>query len=145
MESGIDSCFFRLGKELLHVHLFENEPELQKLVDKIVAADPKWRPELMPLGLKRAILQDTDEAKHFDGFASMCGYKSDAEVSILRRIKDESNFRLLADKAVTGLLHAEEEPLAINGVRCADGSAFFGKNIVLAAGAMTSPRLRRFN
>ena len=25
------------------------------------------------------------------------------------------------------------------------GSAFFGKNIVLAAGAMTSPRLRRFN
>ena len=36
---------------------------------------------------------------------------------------------------------AEEDPLEINGVRCEDGSAFLGKNIVLAAGAMTSPRL----
>lgn len=133
--------FYDQAQELLHIHLFENEPELQKLVDKILAADPEWRSELLPLGLKRAILEDPNEAKHFDGFASSCGYKSDAEVSILRRIEDQPNFRLLTDKAVTGLLHAEEDPLKINGVRCADESTFFGKNIVLAAGAMTSPRI----
>lgn len=133
--------FYDQAEALLHIHLFENEPELQKLVDKIVAADPNWRPAPLPLGLKRAILQDTQEAKHFDGFASMSGFKFDAEVSMLRPIEDQPNFRLLTDKAVNGLLHAEEDPLAIIGVRCTDGSAFFGKHIVLAAGAMTSPRL----
>jgi choline dehydrogenase-like flavoprotein len=133
--------YYNQAEELLHIHPFENEPDLQKVVDKIVAADPNWRPESLPLGLKRAILQDPEEAKHFDGFASMSGYKSDAETSILRRIEDQPNFKLLTDKAVNGLLHADVDPHAIIGVRCADGSAFFGKHIVLAAGAMTSPRL----
>ena len=40
--------FYDQADELLHVHKFENEPELQKLVDKIVAADPKWRTEVAP-------------------------------------------------------------------------------------------------
>ena len=133
--------FYDQAEELLHIHRFENEPELQKLVDKIVAADSSWRPEPLPLGLKRAILEDAEEAKHFDGFASVSGFKSDAEMSMLRRIEDQPNFRLLADKEVTGLMHAAEDPLEINGVRCADGSTFLAKNIVLAAGAMTSPRL----
>lgn len=133
--------YYDQAEELLHVHQFENEPELQKLVDHIVAADSGWRSELLPLGLKRAILQDPNEAKHFDGFASSCDYKSDAEVSILQRIEDQPNFRLLTDKAVDGLLHTETDPLEISGVRCADESIFFGKKIILAAGAMTSPRI----
>lgn len=133
--------FYEQAEELLHVHRFENEPELQKLVDTIVAADPEWRSELLPLGLKRAILQDPHEAKHFDGFASSCGYKSDAEVNILRRIEGHPRFRLLAEKAVTGLVHAEGDQRTIIGVRCADAGTYFGKHIVLAAGAMTSPRI----
>lgn len=133
--------FYDQAEGLLHIHLFENEPDLQKLVDKIVAADPNWRPEPLSMGLKPSILQDTEEAKHFDGFASMSGYKFDAEAGILQHVEDQPNFKLLTNKEVNGLLHAEEDPLTIIGVRCADGSAFLGKNIVLAAGAMTSPRL----
>ena len=57
---------------------------------------------------------------HFDGFASMSSYKSDAEMSMLRRIEDEYNFRLVSDKEVVGMLYAEEVPLSIIGVYCAD-------------------------
>jgi hypothetical protein len=126
---------------LFHVHLFVNEPELQKLIEKIVADDPGWRSEVMPLGLKRAILEDEAEAKHFDGFACMSGYKSEAETSILDRIKDAPDFKLLSGKHVNGLLHGESSPERIIGVRCAGGNAYFADKIVLAAGAMTSPRL----
>ncbi len=133
--------YYDQAEELLHLHRFENEPELQKLIDKIVAADPGWRPESLPLGVKRAILQDENEAKHFDGFASMCGYKSDSEVSLLNRIADRANFRLLTNKQVDSLLAGEDSPQTVIGVRCADGSSFYGSRVILAAGAMTSPRL----
>lgn len=133
--------FYNQAEELLRIQPFENEPALQKLIDKIVAADPSWRAESLPLGLKRAILEDTNEAKHFDGFASIKGYKADAEEGLLRRIEGKPNFRLLTDKEVNGLLHAKDDPRAVIGVECTDGTTFFGKNIMLAAGAMTSPRL----
>ena len=133
--------FYQQAEDLLHVHYFENEPELQKLVEKIIADDPGWRSELLPLGIKRAILKDENEAKHFDGFASMSGYKSDAEISILDRIKTASEFKLLTGKHVNGLLNGERSPARVIGVRCTDGSAYFADKIVLAAGAMTSPRL----
>lgn len=133
--------FYEQAEQLLHVHQFENEPELQALIDKIVAADPSWRPELLPIGLKKEILQDEYEAKHFDGFASICGYKSDAELSLLDRIKSEAGFKLLTHKAVGGFLQDGQRPTQIRGVRCADDSAYYGDVIILAAGAMTSPRL----
>ncbi len=72
--------YYDEAEALLHVNRFDNEPELQALIDRIVAHDPSWRPETLPLGLKREILADPVEAKHFDGFASACGYKSDAEL-----------------------------------------------------------------
>jgi len=56
-----------------HVNRFDNEPELQSLIDQIVAHDPSWRPEALPPGLKKEILEDPAKAKHFDGFASACG------------------------------------------------------------------------
>jgi choline dehydrogenase-like flavoprotein len=87
----------------LHIQPFENEPALQKLIDKIVAADPNWRVGSLPLGLKRAILQDAKETKHFDGFASVNGYKADAEEGLLRPIKEKPNFKLLTDREVIGL------------------------------------------
>ncbi len=133
--------FYDQAEELLHIQPFENEPELQKLIDKIVAADPNWRAEPLPLGLRPAILQDPNEAKHFDGFAGIKGYKVDAEEGLLRPIEEKPNFRLLTDKEVSGLLHVKDDPRAVIGVECTDGSTFFGKSILLAAGAMTSPRL----
>ncbi len=135
------ASYYDEAEKLLHVSTFDNEPELQALLDKVVAGDPSWRPQPLPLGLKKEILDDEQEAKHFDGFASACGYKSDAEWNLLDRAKDSPNFTLLAEQHVTGLIPAGNDPEVIAGVRCADGTAYTAKAVVLAAGAMASPRI----
>ena len=133
--------YYDEAEALLHVNHFDNEPELQALIDKIVEHDPAWRAEPLPLGLKKEILNDPVEAKHFDGFASACGYKSDAEWNLLDLIRDESGFTLLTDTTVVGFLHADGAPTDITGVRCSDASTYTAPVVILAAGAMTSPRL----
>jgi len=135
------ASYYDEAEELLHVNHFDNEPELQALIDRIVAHDPAWRPEPLPLGLKKEILNDEVEAKHFDGFASACGFKSDAERNLLELIADNANFTLLTEKTVVGFLHADGAPAEISGVRCLDGSSYKASIVVLAAGAMTSPRI----
>jgi len=133
--------YYDTAEALLHVDTFDNEPELQALLDSITGADPAWKPELLPLGLKKSILDDPEEAKHFDGYASVSGYKSDAEWCLLEHIEDKPNFTLLTDKPVAALLSSPGDDKAITGVRCADGSTYTAKAVVLAAGAMTSPRI----
>ena len=133
--------YYDQAEQLLHVTHFDNEPELQALIDKIVAGDPAWRWELLPLGLKKEILQAPEEAKHFDGFASACGYKSDAERNLLDLLDGRDNFTLLTGKEVVALSHAGAAPHAVTGVSCADGSGYAGGAVILAAGAMTSPRI----
>ncbi len=133
--------YYDEAEALLHVNRFDNEPELQALIDRIVAHDPSWRPEALPLGLKKEILDDPVEAKHFDGFASACGYKSDAERNLIDLIRDDPGFTLLTEKTVVGLLHAPGKPAEITGVRCADGAIHEAPVVVLAAGAMSSPRI----
>lgn len=102
---------------------------------------PAWKLEPLPLGLKREILNDEQEAKHFDGFASACGYKSDAELSLINPLRDDPGLTLFTDKQVVYLLHADSDPAIIIGVRCADGSSYHADIVILAAGAMTSPRI----
>lgn len=126
---------------LLRVTTFPNEPELQSLLDRIVAADPGWRAESLPLGLSKEILTDPDEAKHFDGFASPSGYKSDAERNLLDQIRDLPNFSLIAGDPVSALVSAPGDRRRIVGVACADGRTYEADTVVLAAGAMTSPRI----
>ena len=133
--------YYDQAEALLHIDTFDNEPELQALLDGITTADPAWTAEPLPLGLKKAILDDPEEAKHFDGYASVSGYKSDAEWCLLRHIMDDPNFTLLTEKPVTDLVAAGTDAAVITGVRCADGSSYSAKAVVLAAGAMTSPRI----
>ena len=133
--------YYDEAERLLSVNRFDNEPELQALLDKITAADPAWKADALPLGLRREILGDDQEAKHFDGYASACGYKSDAEWNLIDRIRDQSHFTLLTDKQVVSLLHRDGSPATVTGVVCADGSVYQAPAVVLAAGAMTSPRL----
>ncbi len=71
--------YYAQAEALLHVKAFDNEPGLQKLIDRIISGDPRWRAEPLPLGLKKEILHDIQETKHFDGFASPRAYKADAE------------------------------------------------------------------
>jgi len=129
------------AEQLLHVNLFENEPELQQLIDKVVSQGSGWRCEPLPLGLKPEILNDEEEAKHFDGYASPCGYKGDSENNLIDKLADRPNFTLLVKKKVTGLLHDPATPDKIEGVVCLDGSWYRAKAVVLAAGAMTTPRI----
>lgn len=133
--------YYDEAEALLHVNVFANEPGLQALIDRITGEDAGWRPQSLPLGLKQAILDDPGEAKHFDGFASACGYKSDAEWNLLDLIKDEAGFEVRTGSPVAGFLGEDGHPERIIGVRYADGRSDSGRRVVLAAGAMSSPRL----
>ena len=133
--------YYDEAERLLHVNRFANEPQLQALIDKIVRNGSGWRAEALPLGLKPEILQDEQEAKHFDGYASVAGYKADAERNLLDAIGDLPNFTLLTRKKVTGLMHESGAPATILGVVCRDGSFYLAERVILAAGAMTSPRI----
>lgn len=133
--------YYDQAERLLNVNTFANEPDTQALLDKITSADPAWRVEPLPLGLKPEILAHEEEAKHFDGYASPSGFKSDAECTLIDPIRGAPNFTLRTDRPVQALLHGEGDPAAITGVACADGSRYVADRVVLAAGAMTSPRL----
>ena len=129
------------AERMLHVNHFKNEPELQSVIDNIMASDSNWRVEPLPLGLKPEIVNNPQEAKHFDGYASVAGYKGDSEECFIKPIGNEPNFRLLLDKEVAGFLHATDAPEVIEGVICTDGGYFRAGKVILACGAMTSPRL----
>lgn len=133
--------YYADAEDLLHVNRFEHEPELARLIDTICSANEGWQPDALPLGLKKEILDDPNEARHFDGFASACGYKSDAEWNLLSPISAADNFTLKSGAEVRGLLTSEDDPLAVRGVVCSDGQAFIADKVVLAAGAMSTPRL----
>lgn len=133
--------YYGEAEALLKVSVFANEPGLQTLIDRITGDDPAWRPQSLPLGLKREILNDPNEAKHFDGFASACGYKSDAQWNLLDPIADNPRFTLLTDHPVVSFLHEDGHPERVVGIRCADGGSHAAAVVVLAAGAMTSPRI----
>jgi len=115
--------YYDQAEELLRINRFDNEPELQALIDRIAGGHSGWRAEPLPLGLKREVLQDENEA------------------NLLAHIEDQPNCTLMTNKQVAGLLHAEGAPREITGVACTDGSTYRGSILILAAGAMTSPRL----
>ena len=133
--------YYDRAERLLNVMRFDDEPELRALLDRITQPGNGWRSEPLPLGLKREILMDEEEAKHFDGYASPSGYKSDAESCLLEPLGDAPNFTLRPDAPVAALASAAEDPAVIAGVVCADGSRYDAASVVLAAGAMSSPRL----
>jgi len=133
--------YYQQAETLLGVTHFSNEPQLQALLDRVVKSDSSWQPQALPLGLKQEILQQPLEAKHFDGFASAGGYKGDAEVNLLAPLLGADNFTLLSQKEVSGLLAAGPSAQQIIGVCCVDGCHYYAPHVILAAGAMSSPRL----
>ncbi|MCB1499790.1 MAG: GMC family oxidoreductase [Bauldia sp.] len=140
---GFDTLkpYYDEASDLLEVTTFQNEPELQALLDRITNAAPEWKAESLPLGLSHDILSRPEEAKHFDGFASPSGFKSDAERNLIDQIRNAPNFTLIAGNAVMALIPSPGDPKTIVGVSCADGSTYKADTVVLAAGAMTSPRI----
>ena len=133
--------YYAQAEALLDVKAFDNEPGLQNLINRIIAGDLGWRAEPLRLGLKKEILLNIPEAKHFDGFASPGAYKADAECRLLAPIRDDPRFSLYTHKEATGFLFDHDTPTRLSGVRCVDGSDYRSDTVILAAGAMTSPRL----
>jgi choline dehydrogenase-like flavoprotein len=125
---------------LLHIRPFECEPDLGRLLGRLSQVSA-WRASALPLGLDARILAHRDEALHFDGFASTLGLKADGESALLARVANSPNLRVLTGRAVTDLVGRPSDALSIEGVRLDDGTTLRAREVVLAAGAMHSPRL----
>jgi choline dehydrogenase-like flavoprotein len=133
--------YYDEAERLLGVRTFAVEPGIERLAARLHAADPRWSTQPLPLGLAADILAHPEEARHFDGFASVRGLKSDAQVCLLDRVRQKPNLTILTAKAVRALLPAGSGPRGVAGVECADGTRYYADAVLLAAGALHSPRL----
>jgi|APTNR8051073442_1049403.scaffolds.fasta_scaffold02524_4 choline dehydrogenase-like flavoprotein len=133
--------YYDRAERLLMVRHFAIEPELRAILDHVERQDPDWREQPLPLGLDPLILNHPEEARHFDGFASAKDLKSDAEARFLDALAAANHVDLVTGAAVTALEPARDDPRRVAGVRCADGARYEGDTVLLAAGALHSPRL----
>lgn len=133
--------YYEEVEKLLGVHAFPIEPDLEILRDKIDRQTSGWRGVPLPLALNAAILHSENEARHFDGFASAQGLKADGQTSLLARVSAKDNLKILTGYAVSHLLGSDTDPCQIAGVVLSNGQWYTADNILLAAGALHSPRL----
>lgn len=133
--------FYEEAERLLGVHAFPVEPGMAALGARLRALDSAWRQEPLPLGLSPEILDWPDEARHFDGYASARGLKADAESRLLDRIRHAPGFTLRTRCGVRALVPAARAPRRVAGVLCDDGTRYEAETVILAAGALHSPRL----
>jgi choline dehydrogenase-like flavoprotein len=133
--------FYDEAERLLGVRQFAVEENMQAMVAGLRRQDARWRKQPMSLALAPDILAYPEEARHFDAFASVRGLKSDGEYSLLARVRNKPNLEVLTGKSVSALLPAASDATCIAGVACEDGSRYLADVVVLAAGALHSPRL----
>jgi choline dehydrogenase-like flavoprotein len=133
--------YYEQIEQLLSPREFPIEPGLSSIVQGLRNRTDAWRAEPLPLGLKQQILAHREEATHFDGFASPQGLKSDGECSLLEQVAGAANLTISTGIAVADLLGQAGNPERIVGVRLENGAVFQARHVVLAAGAMHSPRL----
>jgi choline dehydrogenase-like flavoprotein len=133
--------FYDEAEQLLGVRTFAPEPALQRLVGALHGFDQRWSKQTLMVGLDRNILDYPEEAGHFDGFASVRGLKSDAETCLLDRVRDKRNLHIVTGNGVRALLPSVSGPLRVAGVECEDGTRYHADAVLLAAGALHSPRL----
>jgi choline dehydrogenase-like flavoprotein len=129
------------AERLLGIRVIPAEPDLSRIAGRLVARNPSWSHQSLPMGLAADILQTPAEARHFDGFASVAGLKSDAETSFLSRVQSLPNLSVQTGRAVVDLLGDPRDAMHIRGVRLEDGTELRARAVVLAAGALHSPRL----
>ena len=133
--------FYEEAENLLGVHRFPMEADMRSLAEGLQRQDPFWQLQPMPLGLSADILNHPYEAAHFDAYASVRGLKADAENRFLDRVRDRTNLQILTGRQVMRLLPVAGDATRIAGVSCDDGSRFEASDVLLAAGALHSPRL----
>jgi choline dehydrogenase-like flavoprotein len=133
--------FYDEAERLLGVRTFSAEPAMKRLMSGLQRLDNRWTPQALSVGLRQDILDFPQEAEHFDAFASVRGLKSDAQTCLFDRVRDRTNLTIVTGKAVRALLPAMGAPLRIAGVECEDGTRYQADTVILAAGALHSPRL----
>src|SRR5437660_8326247 len=133
--------YYEQAERLLGVRPFACEPDLAAILARLQAAGSAWQSSAMPMGLSADIVNHPNEAAHFDGFASVKSLKGEAETSLLSQLQARTNFTLLPDAEVDALLGHPGSPATVSGVRLRDGRIFYAPRILLAAGALHSPRL----
>jgi choline dehydrogenase-like flavoprotein len=133
--------FYDEAERLLGVRNFPVEPNLRAIFSRLAGKDAGWHEHAMPIGLVSDILEHPAAASHFDGYAVPHRLKSDAEAAMLAKVEDRPNLRVVTGSAVAALVGAAGNPRLITGVRLADGTEYGARRVLLAAGAMHSPRL----
>jgi choline dehydrogenase-like flavoprotein len=133
--------YYSEAERLLGVRIIDSEPDLTRIVRRLLLQASGWQAQPMPMGLAADIATHRAEASHFDGFASAANLKGEAERSLLSQLRSRANFELLVNADVAALVGSPDAPTTITGVRLADGRSFAAPHIFLAAGALHSPRL----
>ena len=133
--------YYELAETLLGVRRFAVEPDTRRIATALERLAHAWQVEPMPLGLAAEILEHPEEAVRFDGFASPRGLKSDAEVRLLDPLRNRAGIRIETNREVVALIGDDAAPHRIRGVVTADGERLKGTTVLLAAGALSSPRL----
>jgi choline dehydrogenase-like flavoprotein len=131
--------YYEEAERLLDVRTFAVEPDLAGIVVQLRRHG--WRDVPLNLGLAAEIVDHPDEAKRFDGFALPSGRKADADARLIAKIRNAPNLLIRTGQAVVELISEGERRDRVAGVVCADGSRHFGRNVILAAGALHSPRI----
>ncbi len=132
--------YYDQAEQLLDIKTFALEPQLERISHKITRTNSEWKSQALPLGLSDNIQQHPYEARHFDGFASVAGLKSDAQNCFIQALDGKSDFNCITAKQVVTLI-AGKSTGQVQGVECADGTQYFGRRVFLAAGALHSPRI----
>jgi choline dehydrogenase-like flavoprotein len=134
-------AFYEEAERLLGVRVFSVEPNLAAIVRRVARHGSGWRFEPLPLALSPEIVHHPDEARHFDAFASVKGLKADAERVFIDPIRRSGNFRLHSGDAATRLIPDQSDCRRVAGVLTESGQRFAGRTVLLACGALHSPRL----
>jgi choline dehydrogenase-like flavoprotein len=133
--------YYEVAERLLRVRRIAPEPDLADMLQVLSRRSPRWKSASLPLALDARIVDDAHEARHFDGFASVRDLKHDAQLALLDPIADAPNFDLRSGTEVAALLADSRNPARVVGVRTHDGQIFRADRVVLAAGALHSPRI----
>lgn len=133
--------YYDAAERHLGVRVFPVEPNLEAIARRIARDGRGWRGEPLPLALTADILNHPEEAAHFDAFASVKGLKADAERAFIDPIRAASNFRLHSGDGVARLEADAHDATRVCAVITEQGLRFEGRQVLLAAGALHSPRL----
>lgn len=134
--------YYEEAEGLLETRVFPVEPDLGRLVRRLTANGMgHWKAQPLALGLSPRIAQVPEQAAKFDGFALLDGLKADAQHRLLGRVADRSNLCIETGAQVVDLIPDVGGARRVAGVVLADGRRCHASRVLLAGGALHSPRL----